>query len=184
MQNEAQGFFERIPDAFWFPGCELLLILIAGAVAFATGFPLLFASLGPTAYEQSAMPHLKSSRPYNVLVGHTAGLGSAFLALWITHAWSTPAVTGSTSVSAARLWAAVIAVLITSVITVALKARQPAALATTLLVAMGAFQNSRGALAVILGVVLITIIGEPIRRARGRHLSQAEQQQRERLRAA
>jgi hypothetical protein len=173
--------FERIPDKYWLPASELILILIAGGVAIASGLPLLFASLGPTAYEQAQMPHLPSSRPYNVIVGHFAGLGAAFLGLWTTGAWYTPPVTGSATLSAARLWAGAIAVLVTSLLTVLLHARQPAAMATTLLVAMGAFQNARGAISIICGVLLLAIVGEPIRHARGRHLSQPEQM---RVRAA
>ncbi|MGH9715533.1 MAG: hypothetical protein ACRD4R_02200 [Candidatus Acidiferrales bacterium] len=55
--------------------------------------------------------------------------------------------------------------MLTTVITLLLKAGQPAALSTTLLVSLGAMQTLRDALAIIAGVFLITLIGEPVRRA-------------------
>lgn len=47
-----------------------------------------------------------------------------------------------------------------------LRSSQPAALSTTLLVTLGQMQTGRDALAIIAGVILIAIVGEPIRRAR------------------
>jgi hypothetical protein len=155
----------RIPDAIWLPASELILVLIAGAVALASGLPLLFASIGPTAYEQAQMSHLPSSRPYNIIVGHACGIAAGFFGLWLTGAWHSSAVNGATFITQARLWSAAVAVLVTSLLTLLFKARQPAAMATTLLVALGGFQTARGALAIGCAVVLITIVGEPIRRA-------------------
>jgi hypothetical protein len=51
-------------------------------------------------------------------------------------------------------------------LTLILKAGQPAALATTLLVSLGSMQTLRDAVAIAAGVVIITIVGEPVRRFR------------------
>ena len=68
----------RIPDYIWAPLWEAVLIFIVGITAWAAGQPWLFASLGPTAYEQVEKPHTKSARLYNVLVGHfVAQIGRA-----------------------------------------------------------------------------------------------------------
>jgi hypothetical protein len=42
-------------------------------------------------------------------------------------------------------------------------------LATTLLVSLGAMQTHRDAIAIVVGVLLITAIGEPVRRFRLKH---------------
>jgi hypothetical protein len=153
---------DEVQAAFW----EGSLLLIVGLVGLAARMPLLLASLGPTAYEQTEMPHLKSSRPYNVIVGHMAGLAAGFLAIALVHAWNAPKVLAAGHLTSARVWACVIAAAMTSFVTLVLRASQPAALATTLLVALGSFQTKRDALVVIAAVLLIAAIGEPVRRLR------------------
>jgi hypothetical protein len=55
-----------------------------------------------------------------------------------------------------------IAAALTTLITLILKAGQPAALATTLLVSLGSMQTRRGAVVIVAGVLPIAAIGEPI----------------------
>ena len=69
----------------------------------------------------------------------------------------------------ARLWAVVLAAVLTTLVNLILRASQPAALATTLLVSLGAMQTGRDAMVIILGILIITAIGEPVRRFRLRH---------------
>jgi hypothetical protein len=63
-----------------------------------------------------------------------------------------------------RLWAAVLAVVITTAATLTLKASQPASLSTTLLVSLGSMQTRHDAIAIAAAVVLMAAIGEPVRR--------------------
>ena len=142
------------------------LILSIAAIGWATGEPLIFASLGPTAYELIEQPHMRSARTYNIVVGHLIGLGAGFFSVWILGAWSAPNVLSAGVVSANRLWATTLAATLTTLLTFLLKAGQPAALATALLVSLGAMQTGKGALAIVLGVVIIAAIGEPLRRVR------------------
>ena len=72
-------------------------------------------------------------------------------------------------VSPQRLWATVISAALTTLACLALKARQPAVLATTLLDSLGAMQTRRDTIAIIVGVLLVTAIGEPVRRLRLKH---------------
>jgi acid phosphatase family membrane protein YuiD len=153
---------DEVQAAFW----EGLLLLIVGLVGLAARMPLLLASLGPTAYEQTEMPHLRSSRPYNVIVGHMAGLAAGFLAIALLHAWNAPKVLAAGQLTSARVWACVIAAAMTSFVTLVLRASQPAALATTLLVALGSLQTKHDALVITGAVLLIAAIGEPVRRLR------------------
>lgn len=57
-------------DQTWVPFLEGGLILLMGCISLAFGKPLLFASLGPTAYEQIEKPELSSAKFYNVVVEH------------------------------------------------------------------------------------------------------------------
>jgi hypothetical protein len=142
------------------------LVLALAAIGWATHQPLIFASLGPTAYELVEQPRMPSARPYNVIVGHLIGLSAGFLAVYLLNAWAAPNVLATGVVSLQRMWATAISAALTTLASLALKAAQPAALATTLLVSLGAMQTRRDAIAIIVGVLLVTAIGEPVRRLR------------------
>jgi len=140
------------------------LILAVGAAGWAIHMPLIFTSLGPTAYELVEKPNAPSARVYNVIVGHSIALGAGFLSLWLLDAWNSPKVAMAGFISSPRLWASVVAVVITTAMTLALKASQPAALSTTLLVSLGSMQRGRDAVAIMIGVLLLAVLGEPIKR--------------------
>ncbi|HEX5235762.1 MAG TPA: HPP family protein [Silvibacterium sp.] len=147
------------------PACEGALLLVVGLAGWATHHPLVFASLGPTAFELIEAPKRPSAKPYNVIVGHLIGVLAGFTALIITHAWWAPVVSSS-GVPLARVWAGVIAAVITVAVTLLARATQPAAVATTLLVSLGMMQMPRDGVAIMCAVVLMTLIGEPLRRWR------------------
>ncbi len=148
---------------------EGALILTVAAIGWAAHMPLIFTSLGPTAYELVEKPKAPSARFYNIIVGHFAALAAGFLSLWLLGAWSAPKVAAAGFVSSPRLWAAVMAVVITTATTLVLDASQPASLSTTLLVSLGAMQTAHDALAIVIAVLLLAAIGEPIRRLILRH---------------
>jgi hypothetical protein len=154
-------------DLYLAPLCEGGLILAAGLVAYLTHQPFFFASLGPTAFELTETPERQSAKPYNVIVGHLVGVLAGFAALAMTHAWYAPAVS-SHSISLLRVWAAVLATLLTVFGTLALRATQPAALSTTLLVASGTMQQMRDGPIIMVAILLLVAIGEPLRRWRER----------------
>jgi hypothetical protein len=79
--------------------------------------PLIFASLGPTAYELVEQPQIRSARVYNVIVGHLIGLGAGFLSVFVLNAWSEPNVLAHGDVTSARLAAAIISVTLTTFLT-------------------------------------------------------------------
>lgn len=152
-------------NLYWSPA-EAAILLVVAAVAWAAHQPLIFASLGPTAYEIIEQPQMKSARAYNVIVGHLVGLAAGFLALYVLGAFAAPKLLPLGVLSADRMWAIVIAAFLTTLANLLLKSGQPAALSTTLLVTLGSMQTRRDALAIVAGVFLIAIIGEPVRRAR------------------
>jgi hypothetical protein len=157
---------KRSHDVFWATVGEGGLILAVAAMAWLSGRPLIFASLGPTAYELVEMPQARSARIYNILAGHLIGLGAGFLAIYLLHARMEPNVMAGGTVSAGRVWAAALAATLTTLLSLLLKAGQPAALATTLLVSLGAMQTGRDAVSIIAGTLILIVIGEPVRRFR------------------
>jgi hypothetical protein len=142
------------------------LVLALAAIGWATKQPVIFASLGPTAYELVEQPQARSSRAYNIIVGHLVGLGAGFLSIYLLHAFFEPNVIATGIVSPRRVWAIALAASLTTLVTLILKSVQPAALATTLLISLGSMQTLRDAVAIVAGVLIITVIGEPVRRFR------------------
>ncbi len=161
-------FSRRQRDAILAPLCEAGLLLVAGLAAMLTHQPLFFASLGPTAYELTETPESPTAQPYNVIVGHLVGVLSGFAALWLTGAWYAPAVSTS-SITMVRVWAAVLATLLTVLGTVLARAQQPAALSTTLMVATGSMQRPIDGPVIMAAILLVDLLGEPLRRWRIRH---------------
>lgn len=147
------------------PISEGALILIAGIVGWAAHQPLVFASLGPTIYEIVETPKQPSARPYNVVVGHLIGVLAGFVAVYIILGWGAPPVS-ALGVPLTRVWAATLAALITVLFTLLVRATQPAALSTTLLISLGLMQTWAQGGIIMGGVVLITLLGEPIRKMR------------------
>jgi hypothetical protein len=153
-------------DLVWATLGESGLVFALAAIGWATNQPLIFASLGPTAYELVEQPRMPRARPYNVIVGYLIGLSAGFVAVYLLNAWAAPNVVATGVVSRQRMWATAISAALTTLLSLALKAGQPAALATTLLVSLGAMQTRRDAMAIIVGVLLVTALGEPVRRLR------------------
>lgn len=151
------------------PLCEAALIAVAGCMALLLHKPLFFASLGPTAYEMIETPSQPSARPYNVVIGHLVGVVCGFTALALTHAAHEPAVSTST-ITVPRVVAAVLASLLTVAVTLLLRAQQPAAVSTTLMIATGSMQRPQDAITIMAAILLMTMLGEPIRLWRLRQL--------------
>lgn len=165
-------------DLFIAPFFEALLLLIAAAIAWATHKPLIFASLGPTAYELVETPERKSARPYNVVVGHLVGVLAGFLALWVTNAWGSPGLSSGT-LGWPRIGAVVVAAGVTVAVTLLIRATQPAALSTTLLIVLGAMQKWQDGFLIMGGVLIMLICGEPVRLWRLRRKKQQEEQEKQ-----
>ena len=147
------------------PVCEGGLILVVSIVAWISHNPLVFASLGPTAYELVETPERPSARPYNVIIGHLIAVAAGFLALYVTGAIHVPSVSQA-GIPLTRAWCAAMAAGVTVFVTLIARATQPAALSTTLLVALGSMQQWRDGFFIMGGVVMMVVLGEPIRKWR------------------
>lgn len=158
-------------DIFIAPICEAALLLVAALTGWSLHKPLLFSSLGPTAYELIETPDRPSACTYNILVGHLLGVLSGFAGLYISHAFYAPSIMSGT-IAGPRIGAATAAATLTVLLTLSLKASQPAAVATSLLIALGTLQKWQDGFLIMSAVVLILICGQPLRawrlRARSR----------------
>lgn len=151
------------------PVCEAALIFAVGLVAWLSRSPMLFASLGPTAYELVETPGRPSARVYNVIVGHGCGIASALVALLVLGQWSAPISPGG-DVTLPRALVAALAALLTVLFTLLVKARQPAAVASSLVVALGAGPHLMHAGFMVAAIVLLRAVAEPLRRWRLRRM--------------
>lgn len=157
---------QKIPDSVWAPVIGGILILVAGVLGVIAGQVWLFPSLGPTAYIQVETPGLKSSHFYNTIVGHYVGIIAGLIGIAIFGLWTTPSVLEIHQLMPAWVGAAVIAVFLTILVNMFLRASHPPAAATTLLVSLGAFRTPTQILALITGILIIAILGDAFRRIR------------------
>lgn len=156
-----------VPDAVWAPLAVASLLAVPGLLGYALGQPWLFPSLGPSAFLQAETPHLPSARFYNVVAGHLLGMLSAFVAVALLGASSAPPVMSSHTLSAVRLEAALLAVVLTMGATSLLRASHPPAAATTLLIALGGMQaTAQEAGTICAGVLILAVVGEGVRQLR------------------
>ena len=147
------------------PLFEGFLILVMAVVTWVAHNPFIFASLGPTAYELVETPERPTARPYNILVGHLIGVLAGFVALYATGA-THAAPWSQAGMPLPRVWAAALAATLTVAVTLIARATQPAAIATSLLVSLGTMQAWKDGVLIMGAVLLMTILGEPIRRWR------------------
>lgn len=160
------------------PFGEAFLLFLAAVAGWLAHQPLIFASLGPTAYELVETPHRRTAKPYSVVMGHLIAIGSGYLALWLTHAWYVAPVS-SAGVPFDRIWACVLAAALTAFGTLLLKASQPAAIATALLISAGVLQRPIDAGIILAAVLLMLVFGEPIRLLRLKRQKKGGEQQQE-----
>lgn len=146
-------------------GCQAGLIAVAGLAAWSTREPLIFASLGPTAFELIETPTRATARPYNIIGGHLIGVLAGFTGLYLAHAAAAP-VPSPEHVALARVGAAVLAAMFTVLGTLLARAGQPAAISTALLISLGGMQTPRDGALIMVAVCLMTLVGEPLRRWR------------------
>lgn len=156
-----------IPDTVWAPLTAGALILVIGVVGLVARTPLVFPSLGPTAFLQTETPDQPSARPYNSIVGHLVGLLAGFVGVGVFGATNAPSVLATHELAAPRVWASALAVVLTLLGGLVLRASHPPAAATTLLASLGGFPPSvRSVVTVMSGVLLVTLLGEVLRRIR------------------
>lgn len=157
-----------VPLGLWAPVACFVLAVVVGIAGAAAGMPFLVASLGPTIYLQATTPAHPATHPWNVVVGHAIGWIAGALCAVLFGVWSaTPVLAGGTLTSA-HAFAAALALALTAIGALLARASHPPAAATALLVALGALHGRNEAIAFAIGVAIVTLFGEGLRRARTR----------------
>jgi CBS-domain-containing membrane protein len=149
-----------IPELVWAPLVGAALTLIPGLIGLAAGSVWLFPSLGPTAFLQAASPQHPSSRFYNTVAGHAIGIVAGLLAVLALGASAEPSVFASHQLFPHRVWASALAIALTLLLQLLLRANHPPAAATTLLITLGGFNPTlKDVLAIAVGVLIVATAG-------------------------
>jgi hypothetical protein len=158
-------------DTVWSPLVAGLLCLVVGMLGLVAGQPWLFPALGPTAFQQAYQVTSRSSSFYNTVVGHTIAIVIGYGMVELFALSPTSALFRTYELTAGRVWASTLAVTITLLVQLILKAFHPPAAATALLITLGAFSARwTDVLALFAGVLIVATLGEGLRlvRERGR----------------
>jgi CBS-domain-containing membrane protein len=134
-----------------------VLITVCGAVAWASGHPFLFPSLGPSAYLLATRPASPESAPHRVVGGHAIGTVTGLVSYsLLAPTLGLSALAAPLSAAGLRLaGAAVLSMVLTTTAMSVMGVRHPPACATTLLVALGVFSTLADTVIVLLAVGLL-----------------------------
>ncbi len=135
------------------------LVAVPGLLAWLTGFPFLFPSLGPTAYVLSVRPTEPTCAPRRVVGGHIVGVVAGLLAFSLLA--PSVAVNGSlapaSSVGLRIAASGVLATALTAFGMLATDLRHAPACATTLIVSLGLLSTVPEAVGIV-GAVLVLVV--------------------------
>jgi CBS domain-containing membrane protein len=143
----------------------LLAGVVLAALAVITRQPLMFPSLGPTAYLMFATPTHPAASPRNTLVGHLIGLLSGAAGLTAFHLWD--AAPDLDHLTWARTGAVALALTCTCGGMAWSGVPHPPAGATTLIVALGVLRRPVHLADILVGVVLLVAVAVAINRLTG-----------------
>lgn len=142
----------------------LLSIAIMTAAAMVTGVPLVFPSLGPTAYLLFSDPLGRAACPRNTLIGHGIGVLAGYGSLVVFGLADTAA---AMDIEPARVGAAALSLALTSALMVWFGAPHAPGAATTLIVSLGIIHRPLELVVLMGAVVLLVVQGFLINRLAG-----------------
>ncbi len=145
---------------------SLLAIGLSGLWAYIVKQPLVFPSLGATAFLIFETPMAEVGTPRNTMIGHTVGIAAGVASLALFGLLDAPSVYVS-GVTLGRVGAIALAVALTGGILRLVRSAHPPAGATTIIVASGLLAKPRQLLDIVIGVLLLTIAGWCLNRLMG-----------------
>jgi CBS-domain-containing membrane protein len=145
---------------------SFLAIGLSGTWAWAVKEPLVFPSLGATAFLIFETPMAEVGSPRNTIIGHAVGIGGGALSLALFGLLDAPSVYVA-GVTPSRIAAIALAVALTGGVLRILRAAHPPAGATTIIIASGLLARPRQMADVLIGVVLLTLAGWILNRLMG-----------------
>lgn len=141
------------------------LFTVLGAIAWGSGQPFVFPSLGPTAYLMAVRPNGGSTAPRRVVGGHAIGVLAGLLAyhtlapgLVVTGAPAARSVEGLRLVASA-----VVSVGLTTVGMRATDTGHAPACATTLIVSLGLLSSLEAGAVIVAGVLALVVADRAVR---------------------
>jgi CBS-domain-containing membrane protein len=143
-----------------------LTIALLSVLAMVSGSPLVFPSLGPTAFLFFFAPTAPSASPRNALYGHAVGLLCGYAALWLMGLTDSPSAMAE-GVNLRRVLAAALSVAATGALMILLRVGHPPAGATTLIVSLGIVTQPFHLLIVEAAVALLVVQAIVINRLAG-----------------
>jgi CBS-domain-containing membrane protein len=129
-------FPSRVVRAVFTTVNGFLTIALLAALAMVSRTPLVFPSLGPTAFTFFFDPETPAATPRNALLGHAVGILFGYLALLLTGLAHAPSAMAE-GVHAPRVLAAALSLAGTGGAMILLRVAHPPAGATTLIVSLG-----------------------------------------------
>jgi hypothetical protein len=140
------------------------VIGLIGASGVLAGEPWLIASLGPSALVQIMMPRQPPARIWNTALGQYIGMAAGFASVYALGAAWAPEVAAGHPMTWIRVAAAALAIGLTAIGQGLLHAVDAPGAATSLLLALGMIRPTLyGAFLIIVGVLLVTVLGEAVR---------------------
>ncbi len=161
-----QHFPPRLVWAVYVCVNGFITIGLLGLLAFLTGSPFVFPSLGPTAYLFFFSPLAEVSSPRNAILGHAIGLICGYGAFALAVA-SSPPFGANPGVHGARLLAAALSLSATGALMALLRISHPPAGATTLIVSLGIISQPKELVIIEAAVILLTMQAFAINRIAG-----------------
>jgi CBS-domain-containing membrane protein len=144
----------------------LISIGLMSAAALLTGAPLIFPSLGPTAFLLFYTPLQPAASPRNTLGGHLIGAVAGYLSLAVFGLLQdAPAL--SAGVTGPRVAAAALSLGLTSGVMVWTKLPHPPAGATTLIISLGILREPWQLVVLMIAVAALAVQGFVINRLAG-----------------
>lgn len=144
----------------------LMAIGVMALVAYVTGQPFVFPSLGPTAFLLFYTPLQPAASPRNTVCGHAIGAAAGYVSL-VLFGLTEAAPALATEVTSARIGAAALSLGLTSGAMVWAKVPHPPAGATTLIVSLGILRKPEQLVVLMVAVVLLVVQGFVINRLAG-----------------
>ena len=144
-------FPQRLTRSVFAFASVVIAIGIISIAAACTGQPLIFPSLGPSAFLFFTQPTSPTSAPRNAVLAHGTGILVGWASYWLC------GLSFGFDTSTAQAAAAALSLGLISALMVAADIPHPPAASTTLIVSLGLMVQWQQLIAVMAGVVLLTV---------------------------
>lgn len=143
-----------------------IMLAVLGILALVLRHPLIFPSLGPTAFLMASNPLSKIASPKNAILGHLIGIICGYTSLVIFGLTDTPAIIIS-GISIQFIAAAALSIALTSSLMILFSVEHPPAGATTLIISLGIMHTLPEIVVLMIAVILLCFLSSVLNRAIG-----------------